>query len=381
MHFIKNTKSWAVRFYAEGKRKRLIGFKTKKEAEIAAIEYINNNSNVKAEITVEKYFTMWFERHVDNIGERTAENYAGIIDLHIIQEIGSKLLTDIDGDILQGLYCQKRKLLSGTRCNDIHKLIKLALNDAVSWGYLLRNPAFNVKPPKKDEPEIVIPEEWQVKKILSYVKEEEAYIAIFIAATTGMRISEIMALTIKNVDLDDNVFNVTNAYQDKSKRLDKTKTKLSKRRIKMLPGTETEIKKYWIEKLKYKMKFGSVYYNNEFFCTFRDGKQLNKSYVSKVFKRAVRKLNFDDRIDLKSLRHYHLSYLIQKGVNIKAIQERSGHAKPTTLLNTYTHIFPSLQDDYINNLTFDMDSINLPKCKLMEQASNGPQTTTLKKNN
>jgi integrase len=384
LQYIKNKKSWSVRFYYNKERILLKGFEKKKDAENAVIEWHKNKeveeskskNNIK-EITIENYMELWFERHCVSIGERTRENYAGIINLHVIPAFGNTLLHELDADTLQEMSSEKLEYLSGTRVKDIHKLIKLSLNHAIMWGYLDNNPAENVKTPRADDTDIVIPEEWQLKKILEYSRKYDAFIAIYIAATTGMRVSEIMALKINSVDFENNCFNVTNAYQDRLKRNDKTKTKSSKRRIKFLPGTEVEIKKYYIKKLQNKVKFGNLYYQNDYFCTFQDGKQLTRSYVSKTFKKIVRKLKYDDRINFKSLRHYHISYLISKGKNIKAIQERSGHASVRILIDTYTHLFPSLQDDMINDLKFDTNIINNKECKLMEWAGNGQENTTL----
>lgn len=38
-----------------------------------------------------------------------------------------------------------------------------------------------------------------------------------------------------------------------------------------------------------------------------------------------------------SLRHTHATYLIESGVNIKALQERLGHANVTVTMNRYVH--------------------------------------------
>jgi integrase len=384
MQYIRRKNGWAVRFYYDGKREYLSGFKRQQDAKNGYLEFIKirneeelaKRNNTK-EITIKKYMEMWFDRHCQDIGERTRENYASIIHLHVLPELGDMLLHELDSDALQDIYTEKLEYLSGTRVKDIHKMIKLSLKHAKMWGYLEDNPAENVKAPKCNDTDIVIPEEWQVKKILEYARKYDAFIAIYIGATTGMRVSEIMALKTNSIDFENDCFNVTNAYQDRLKKNDKTKTKSSKRRIKFLPGTEIEIKKYYLKKLQNKVKFGKLYYDNDYFCTFQDGKQLSRSYVSKTFKKIIRKLKYDDKINFKSLRHYHISYLISKGKNIKAIQERSGHATVRILIDTYTHLFPSLQDDMVKDLEFNTDIISNKECKLMEWAQNGHKDTTL----
>jgi integrase len=44
-----------------------------------------------------------------------------------------------------------------------------------------------------------------------------------------------------------------------------------------------------------------------------------------------------------NLRHAHGSYLIQRGVSVKVVQERLGHATAAFTLNTYAHVLAGMQ--------------------------------------
>lgn len=50
------------------------------------------------------------------------------------------------------------------------------------------------------------------------------------------------------------------------------------------------------------------------------------------------------------LRHTHATILLQAGVNIKVIQERLGHESVTLTLDTYSHLFPGMQDTAVTTL-------------------------------
>jgi integrase len=56
-------------------------------------------------------------------------------------------------------------------------------------------------------------------------------------------------------------------------------------------------------------------------------------------------------IRLHDLRHTHASHLILAGANIKAVQERLGHADIVLTLNTYSHLLPTTQRDSLNALS------------------------------
>ena len=51
---------------------------------------------------------------------------------------------------------------------------------------------------------------------------------------------------------------------------------------------------------------------------------------------GIRQIRFHD------LRHTHASILLYKGVDIKTISDRLGHADITTTINTYIHIIKEL---------------------------------------
>lgn len=44
------------------------------------------------------------------------------------------------------------------------------------------------------------------------------------------------------------------------------------------------------------------------------------------------------------LRHLHASLLLARGVSLRTVSERLGHADPGFTLSTYTHVVPGTQD-------------------------------------
>ena len=44
-----------------------------------------------------------------------------------------------------------------------------------------------------------------------------------------------------------------------------------------------------------------------------------------------------------ALRHTHASILLSKGIHPKIVQERLGHSKISTTLDTYSHLIPGIQ--------------------------------------
>jgi integrase len=50
------------------------------------------------------------------------------------------------------------------------------------------------------------------------------------------------------------------------------------------------------------------------------------------------------RYKLHELRHYFASGLIAAGCDVVTVQRAMGHASATTMLSTYTHLWPTAED-------------------------------------
>ena len=51
-----------------------------------------------------------------------------------------------------------------------------------------------------------------------------------------------------------------------------------------------------------------------------------------------------------SLRHTHATMLLEAGSNIKDIQERLGHSKLATTMDTYSHVTAEMKNNTVNIL-------------------------------
>ena len=49
-------------------------------------------------------------------------------------------------------------------------------------------------------------------------------------------------------------------------------------------------------------------------------------------------------VRMHDLRHFYASGLIASGCDVVAVQRALGHAKPTTTLTTYAHLWPTTED-------------------------------------
>lgn len=405
MHFIKLKKSWAVRFYVDGEQVYLSGYKSKAEAERAVVEY-NEKSlhSVDRDITVKEYLSIWYDEYVDlNTADRTKDSYFQNIKCHIVPALGHYKLSKLKPAHISSFYIQKIQsgTLSSTSVLYIHRILNEALKHAVRNEYIKYNPAYAVTPPRKADQEICIPSDSELKEILNIAKDYSCYIAIYLCAVTGMRLSEIAGLQNEDLDMKNRKINVKMQYQriNGECKLAKLKTKSSKRQISIIDGTEKPIIDYLKQKQINKMKNRLTWQDNNFLLTHEDGSPLQGENISKTFKKVIRRLGLhagkilnlpskcsqnshivqsgealdkiaskykitpkelaevnnmqNEEYSFKTLRHYHLTWLLRNNIHPKIVSERAGHSSVKITLDTYSHMVPDLQENALKVITSD----------------------------
>lgn len=173
--------------------------------------------------------------------------------------------------------------------------------------------------PQKVKKEPYIPTKEEVKKILEYTKENNPmfYVPIYLASY-GLRRSEILALTIEDID-DDNIVHINKALvenEDNQWIVKTTKTTESTRTV--------PINK---ELADYIRKQGYIY---------QGGAQSISNYLS----RTEEELGLQ-KFSLHKLRHYFASQLLAAGVPMIDVQALGGWENDTTLKEVYAHAMKS----------------------------------------
>ena len=71
-----------------------------------------------------------------------------------------------------------------------------------------------------------------------------------------------------------------------------------------------------------------------------DGRMPHPGDVSRAFSAMVREAGLPAGTHFHELRHTHATWLLARGVDLKTVSERLGHASPATTLRTYSHVLP-----------------------------------------
>ncbi|EOO30741.1 hypothetical protein IIU_05058 [Bacillus cereus VD133] len=218
--FRKRGEKWEyrVRYKEMGKYRETSkgGFKTKKEAQLAAAkveEQLANGVNVSnSHLTFNEYMYEWLETYKkDNVSPRTYKSYEKNIRLYILPAFGTMKLKDLTriqyqkfiNDLLKTRSKQTISLINAT----MHNALETAVNEL---EILTKNPTNKISIKEHH----VIDKRSRVKcfdidelkLFLNYVLNEQAtfkYYSLFMfLSRTGLRIGECLALQWDDIEFD-----------------------------------------------------------------------------------------------------------------------------------------------------------------------------------
>jgi integrase len=213
------------------------------------------------------------------------------------------------------------------------RTLKAAMNKAVKWEYINRNPFTSDMLPRIPDTAPVYFTKVDLQKLFGVITEDWFREIVVFAVLTAMRKSEILNLRWKNIDM----VNQTITIQTDAD----FRTKTGKRRtIPMNPQVfKLLTKKYSV--------------NRDDLVFSLNGKQIEKDLVHRRLMRSVRKANLNTHLHFHSLRHSAASLMAFDGVSIFFICKILGHASVVTTEKFYAHLQPDNLRDAINSLSFD----------------------------
>ncbi|KYD07689.1 tyrosine-type recombinase/integrase [Saccharococcus caldoxylosilyticus] len=348
------------------KEKSKRGFKTKKEAQLAAaqaemeLEYYGFSEDGNER--VDAYFEKWLEVYKKpNVKPITYSLQERNVRLNILPRWGNYKLKEVNRVEYQKWINELREQYSEGTVRRIHSIMNSALNDAVHEFRILReNPIAKITIPKEKEKnnELKYFTREQLEKFLNEVKKPQKhakyqhsiqyYVLFTLLARTGLRIGEALALTWDDIDFENKTLTVnkTLVYPTNSTPyLSTPKSKASLRTIKLDDVTIRLLKKHRINRNEMYLKYRN-YKKPETNIVFHqhDGRWLRTNVVREYFKEVCKRAGLPI-LSPHALRHTHAVHLLEAGANIKYVSERLGHASIKTTADTYLHVTKKIEDE------------------------------------
>ena len=314
--------------HGERRRKRKCGFKTKKEATKYMNEFIKK-AKLDTGMTFGSYYEEFVELLYGTLRYSTIQTKEHIIKLHILPYFKDMKLSDITPlDIKKWQNEIIKKGFSPSYLRTINAQLSAMFNVAVKYYDLPKNPCRVAGIMGKSESgNLGIWTQEEMEKFLGVMEDKvEVYYAFFFMYWTGIRLGELLALNIEDIDFDKKAVYISKSLNRMNKKdiISLPKTDAGKRTI-YLPQFVLDKMSEYID-----MLYGRMGKDRLFVVT--------KSTLEKSIKRGAELAELK-KIRVHDLRHSHASLLISQNVDIATISKRLGHEKIKTTLNIYGHMF------------------------------------------
>lgn len=432
--------TWSVIYYSKtekyknGKPKQkwingLTYRQAQKEKNRIESEQLEGTFTEPSKVTTEEYLMEWlsFYKKCGN-AISTCSMVEGIMLNHIIPEFGKRKLQSLTPKDMELFFLSLKTkhhcrsdyryknvpddelpLLSPKTIRHIYIYFKMALDKAVEWNTLSKNPII-IPPPAVDEVEQPAWDEDTLLDALSDIGNPLLHLCLHLAFVGSMRSGEIAGLTWDKMDWENDFYRIDQIIQRAKKSA--LSNEYAKKPIFVFPNSiftrksediksclilkEPKTKKskrtiYWTQQLKQeliarkqmvdrrKAILGDEYNDYNLVICLEDGRPVEPKLIAKWFKKFIeRHGGVYPKVKLHSLRSTSTTYkLIVSHGDIKSVQGDTGHATAQVTMNTYAKIqdkerrkiAKALEDNFYSRST-SADNTSMAGPRTPEEANN-----------
>lgn len=325
------------------------GFKTKKEAQKAEVEF--SFDDAKSKLLISNLWAEYYNHRKTRIKASTLYAEKLMMNKYILPIFSNKDSNKISLSDIQRWQNQLLETnLSINRINKICLVFSQLLDYGKTFYQVKDNPIKKlgfIKDTSIKEQKIDIWTKQEFETFIDKVEELNFKTLFYTLYYTGLRIGEALALTFNDIDLDNRIMiiNKTVSYDsensNQSYSVTAPKTKNGNRKIDLPVVYINFLKSYLTECSKIKHK------QNDFL--FGISKPLARTSIKRIKNEACKAAGVK-QIRIHDFRHTHASMLIEKGVDPIYVKERLGHDDISTTLNTYSHLFKNRRKSIIETI-------------------------------
>jgi integrase len=366
---------WRLRYRLNGERYSVTFHGTRAEAKKKLRDLIHSGdtgSHVAPDkITLSAWVDQWLallerkagegeaprERRRGLVNPRTRERYAELLRVYVLPTLGERPLQQLAGTELDALYIALEQRLATRTVRHVHVTLKACLAAAVRKRLVAINPADDADAPSPaDTPAGQELDGAQLAALVEGSRKSALYPIVALAARTGARRNEILALRWSDLDVDKKTLRIERAVEETKafgRNLKEPKTARGRRTIQidddLIALLLTERDKHL--RIKAGVPDGALVdlslvrlpaealmfpsMAGEFDCT-----RLRAPHaVTQLFLRIARRLGFP-KLRFHDLRGAHETALLDAGVPLHVVAARCGH-DPAVLLRTYAKRTPT----------------------------------------
>jgi len=248
------------------------------------------------------------ELRIRNMSPSTVQSYLAALKSYFTYKSGD--LTKVDVENIRTFILQKMDNGSAAQTANLFlNAIKFFYRDVVRV-----NTPIEVRFAKTPSALPVVLSRGEVERMLECTKNTKHKVLLSLAYGAGLRVSEVVHLRVKDLDLDEGIVHIK---QSKGK----------KDRITVIPNRLKDDLRRCI--------LGRD--GNEYVFESQRGGCLTTSTAQKVFAMACKRAGIQKGATFHSLRHSFATHLLENGTDVRYVQELLGHANIRTT-QRYTRV-------------------------------------------
>lgn len=348
-----NYKDWL----GESKSKMKRGFATKKDAQQWEREFLQRQS-ASMDMKFASFVEVYFEDKAPRLKERSIMTKRILFETKIIPYFGEKQMNEITPvDIIKWQNALLNQDYKPTYLRMIQNQVTALFNHAERFYHLKENPCKKVdKMGRANAKELNFWTKDEYEQFIQgFTEEEELYRIIFqMLFWLGCRVGELLALTSEDIDFESGTVSISKTYyrRNQTDYITPPKTESSNRKITIPKFLQEELKNFLDR------QYGLTPEERIFPITDRaiQKKMKQKTELAKL--KAIR---------VHDLRHSHIAFLIEKGLQPLVITQRVGHDSVNTTMNIYGHLYPNKQKQVADML--NAEATGEPESKLVDMAT------------
>ena len=184
----------------------------------------------------------------------------------------------------------------------------------------------------------------EIARLLESFNGSEYRDVVFTAAFTGLRRSEVLALTWSDIDLELMILQVNRTVHKLKSGEYITKSPKSRRgrRSVDLPLQLCHVlRERKAAQQATRQKLGIELKETDLVFSNLDGTPIRPDTITRVFSKKAKELGLN--LTFHGLRHSHASLMLAANVHPRIVSERLGYSTTNITLDLYSHVVPTLQ--------------------------------------
>lgn len=330
----------------------------------------------QSQYTVKSFSELWMSQHVaPNLSANTLKNYRHFLDTRILPALGNiplkkltpllltQWLNDVRSSPRRSTALPEAQLktprrpseqkrmdtakpqsmpLSPRTIQHYHDTLCSMLDKAVQWDILAKSPMDKVDRPTAKKVRVHYLTEERAVDLLRCLHDEDNMCyraALLLALLCGLRLGEVGALRLSDVDWDNGTIDVSHAlkYTPQQGSYEGPPKSEAGERLITLPVGMMAVLHETAEYQKDAADWArDVWVGEGWIVHGWNGARLHHDTVSKWFRRFADAHGFEG-VRFHDLRHTHATILLANSIDVVAVASRMGHDDATVTLQTYAH--------------------------------------------